>query len=62
MRLDAIRHYVENPETPFGLGLSLEPSLGRLSDGSLILLDGNHRMAAAMLTNRSLEVCINNMH
>ena len=58
VRIDAIRHYVEHPDRIFGFGYDSEPRLYEMEDGTLVLLDGNHRMAAAILTGRAIEVAI----
>ena len=57
LRLDALRYYVEYPHGSFGLGCS-EPQLYRMKDGTLVVLDGNHRVAAAVLTGSPIEVAV----
>ncbi|WP_139199394.1 hypothetical protein [Curtobacterium sp. MCBA15_013] len=56
VRLDVILHYLEAPNTlwdsvPSSWGAG-GPLAVRLRDGRLVLVDGNHRWVAALLTDR----------
>lgn len=58
IRLDAVRHYIEHPDMMFGLSVDMEPTLFRFSDGTILVVDGNHRIAAAKLAGRTITVCM----
>lgn len=58
LRLDAVRHYIEYPDIMFGLSVDAEPRMFRFTDSSLLIVDGNHRVAAAMIAGRTIEVCV----
>lgn len=58
IRLDAVRHYIEHPDMMFGISVDMEPTLFQFSDGTILILDGNHRIAAAKLAGRTVTVCM----
>lgn len=56
VRLDVILHYLENPNTLYDSAPSSWGAKGplavRLRDGRTVLVDGNHRWVAALLTGQ----------
>jgi len=58
IRLDAIAHYIKKPSDPFGFSWEIEPRILLTKNQEYIIVDGNHRVSAALLTGRKIECAV----